>query len=78
MSAECDAELDVKGYNCPLPILKTKKQLVTLPEGALLRVEATDPHAVVDFTAFCETSEHELVTHSESEDGVYTFVLRRG
>lgn len=77
MTAECDAELDVKGYNCPLPILKTKKQLVTLPEGALLRVEATDPHAVIDFTAFCDKTDHELVEHSEAE-GVHTFLLRRG
>lgn len=77
MTAECDAELDVKGYNCPLPILKTKKQLVTLAPGALLRVEATDPHAVIDFTAFCDTTAHELVEQTEVE-GVYTFVLRRG
>ncbi len=77
MTAECDAELDVKGYNCPLPILKTKKQLVTLPRGSLLRVEATDPHAVIDFTAFCDKTEHELVTHTQ-DDGVYIFVLRRG
>jgi tRNA 2-thiouridine synthesizing protein A len=77
MTAECDAELDVKGYSCPLPILKTKKQLVSLPQGSLLRVEATDPHAVIDFTAFCDKTDHELVAHSEAE-GIHTFVLRRG
>jgi tRNA 2-thiouridine synthesizing protein A len=77
MTTECDAALDVKGYSCPLPILKTKKQLVSLPVGALLRVEATDPHAVIDFTAFCDKTDHELIEHSEAE-GIYTFILRRG
>jgi len=74
---EPDAELDLRGLDCPLPILKTKKRLATMTAGAILRVQATDPHAVIDFTGFCDRSEHELVDHEEAA-GVFTFRLRCG
>ncbi len=77
MTADYDDDLDVRGLNCPLPILRTKKQLVRMQPGQRLRVRATDPHAVIDFTVFCERSEHELVGHDEAE-GEYTFWLRVG
>jgi tRNA 2-thiouridine synthesizing protein A len=71
-----DQTLDAKGLNCPLPILKAKKALATLPAGGTLEVLATDPGAVKDFAAFCRTTGHELV--EQSQDGnVYRFVLRR-
>lgn len=77
MTADYDADLDVRGLNCPLPILRTKKRLVTLAPGQRLRVRATDPHAVIDFTAFCLRSEHELLDHREAE-GEFTFLLKVG
>ena len=59
--------LDVKGLNCPLPILRAKKALKDIPEGGLLEVLATDPGAVKDFEAFCRTTGNELV-ESKAED----------
>ncbi|PWG61959.1 preprotein translocase subunit TatC [Spiribacter halobius] len=72
-----DEDLDVRGLNCPLPILRTKKALADLAPGTRLRVRATDPHSVIDFTAFCARSPHELLSHHEA-DGEYHFLLRKG
>jgi tRNA 2-thiouridine synthesizing protein A len=71
-----DQTLDAKGLNCPLPILKAKKALKTVPEGGTLEILATDPGSIPDFEAFCRTTGNELVEHSE-EDGVYRFILRK-
>ena len=71
-----DKTLDVKGLRCPLPLLKARKALYALPEGATLEVLATDPGAVADFTAFSEATGNALLDHSET-GGVYRFVLRR-
>jgi tRNA 2-thiouridine synthesizing protein A len=71
-----DQTLDAKGLNCPLPILRAKKALQTLPAGGTLEVLATDPGSVKDFQAFCNTTGNELV-ESGSEGKVYRFVLRR-
>ena len=68
--------LDVKGLNCPLPILRAKKALKDLPTGATLQVLATDPGAVKDFQAFCRTTGNELV-ESTTEGKVLRFLLRR-
>jgi len=71
-----DLELDVKGLDCPLPILRTKLALSRIDAGQLLHVIATDPHSVVDFKAFCARTEHELV-HLLQEDGRFEFYIRR-
>ena len=71
-----DADLDVRGLNCPLPILKTKKRLVPMDQGAVLRVRATDPHSVIDFTAFCDRTGNELVWRDE-RDGEFHFLVRK-
>jgi len=70
-----DQLLDVKGLNCPLPILKAKKALKEMPMGATLQVVATDPGAVKDFEAFCRTTGNELV-ESKAEDKLFTFVIK--
>lgn len=67
--------LDVKGLNCPLPILKAKKALKEVPTGGTLRVLATDPGSVKDFEAFCRTTGNELV-ESKAESGVYSFLIK--
>lgn len=77
MRADPDIELDLRGLNCPLPILRTKRQLAVMAPGETLRVVATDPHAVIDFQAFCDRCEHELIAHDERE-GEYRFLLRVG
>jgi tRNA 2-thiouridine synthesizing protein A len=71
-----DQLLDAKGLNCPLPILKAKKALKSVPDGGTLEILATDPGSVADFQAFCRTTGNELVEHDE-EGGVYRFVLRK-
>ena len=71
-----DRELDVKGLNCPLPILRTKKALADMQSGQLLRVLATDPGSVKDFQAFARQTGNELVSSSEA-DQVYEYVLKR-
>ncbi|MCU0790924.1 MAG: sulfurtransferase TusA family protein [Nitratireductor sp.] len=71
-----DQLLDVKGLNCPLPILKAKKALKDMPMGSTLEVLATDPGAVKDFEAFCRTTGNELVS-SNAQSNLYTFVIRR-
>ncbi len=69
--------LDVRGLSCPLPILRTRRELVRLKPGEVLRVEATDPHAVVDFLAFTGKSSHRMLRHWE-EDGVFVFLVEKG
>jgi tRNA 2-thiouridine synthesizing protein A len=68
--------LDVKGLNCPLPILRAKKALKDVPVGGTLQVLATDPGAVKDFEAFCRATGNELL-ESSVQDKVYSFLLRR-
>lgn len=69
-------ELDARGLNCPLPILRTKKAINELSSGETLKVIATDPGAVKDFEAFCKQTGNELVEHSEA-GGEFTFILRK-
>ena len=68
--------LDVKGLNCPLPVLRANKVVKGLMAGDVLRVLVTDPAAPSDFAAYCETTGHELVDSVEA-DGVYTITIRR-
>jgi len=70
-----DMTLDTQGMNCPLPILKAKKALASVPTGGTLEVLATDPGSVADFDAFCRTTGNELVEQGE-ENGVYRFVIK--
>ncbi len=69
-------ELDTRGLNCPLPILKAKKALADMASGELLRVVSTDPGSMRDFQAFARQTGNELVeqTGGTSE---FVHVLRR-
>lgn len=71
-----DEQLDARGLNCPLPILKAKKRLYELEAGQVLRVLADDPGSVKDFQAFSRQTGNELVEFQELPDH-YLFVLRR-
>jgi tRNA 2-thiouridine synthesizing protein A len=68
--------LDVKGLNCPLPVLRANRALRTMPPGEKLRVLATDRAAVADFRAFCRETGHDLLAFAE-EAGVFSFTIRR-
>ena len=73
---EFDRDLDVKGLNCPLPILRTKKLLAEMESGQVLRVLATDPGSVKDFAAFCKQTGNELLEQQEA-NRVFEFYLKR-
>jgi Predicted redox protein, regulator of disulfide bond formation len=70
-------ELDARGLNCPLPILRTKKAINGLTSGQVLKVIATDPGSVKDMEAFCKQTGNEMVSTSEA-GGDYTFLIRKG
>lgn len=75
-----DKELDARGLKCPLPILRTKKALVELHSGQVLRILATDPGAVQDFAAFSRQTGNELLGSREQsgEQGAeFEFFMRR-
>jgi tRNA 2-thiouridine synthesizing protein A len=69
-------ELDARGLNCPLPILKTKKALSNMASGEVLRVIATDPGSVRDFVAFAKQTGNELLEQSEI-DREFVFFMKR-
>jgi len=72
-----DQELDARGLNCPLPILRAKKSIQALAAGQVLRIVATDPGSVKDFEAFCKQTGNELLDSSE-QGGEYQFHIRKG
>ncbi|MFV8834528.1 sulfurtransferase TusA family protein [Aquisalimonas sp.] len=76
MTSHFDRELDVTGLNCPLPILRTKRELVRMDAGQVLRVMATDPHAVIDFLAFTDKTANRMVDYWDT-DGVYYFLVEK-
>ena len=71
-----DHELDVRGLNCPLPILRTKKALAGIESGQILRILATDPGSVKDFAAFARQTGNELLEQRE-ENQVFEYFLKR-
>jgi len=73
---DAQQELDVKGLLCPLPVLKARKRLQTMAPGEVLKIDATDPAAVLDVPHFCAESGHELIDTRE-HDGVHSFWIRR-
>ena len=72
-----DQELDARGLNCPLPILRAKKTLNGMGAGALLKIISTDPGSVKDFQAFATQTGNELMSSSE-ENGEFHFLLKKG
>jgi tRNA 2-thiouridine synthesizing protein A len=73
---QADREVDARGLNCPLPILRTKKALNDMASGQIIRILATDPASVRDFQAFARQTGNELVEHGE-RDGAFFFVMKR-
>ena len=62
------ADLDACGLLCPLPVLKTRKRIAALPSGAVLRVQTTDPAAVLDMPHFCAEAGHEVIASGPGGD----------
>ncbi len=69
-------ELDTRGLNCPLPILKAKKSLASMVSGQLLRVTSTDTGSMRDFQAFCKQTGNDLV-EQQTLGAEFVHVLRR-
>lgn len=72
-----DDLLDLKGLNCPLPVLRTARAIAGLKPGDMLTVEATDPLAGVDIPHFCRQKGHDLVSRS-TDGAVLRFTIRKG
>lgn len=72
-----DKEVDARGLNCPLPILRTKKALADMLPGQVVHVLATDPGAVKDFQAFAKQTGNDLVQVGETADKAFEFFLKR-
>ncbi|XLZ72684.1 sulfurtransferase TusA family protein [Massilia sp. SR12] len=73
---EFHKDLDARGLNCPLPILKAKKALAELESGQVLRIVATDPGSVRDFQAFAKQTGNALLSHVQ-QGTEFTFLMRR-
>ena len=71
-----DQELDARGLNCPLPILRAKKTLSAMTGGQILKIMATDPGSIKDFEAFAKQTGNELLDSSEVE-GEFHFTLKK-
>lgn len=74
---QAQKELDTRGLNCPLPILKAKKALADMTSGDVLKVVATDPGSVRDFQAFARQTGNELVEQLTERDEFIHFLKRR-
>jgi len=72
-----DEEIDARGLNCPLPILRTKKALARLDSGQVLAVLTTDPHADRDFQAFCQQTGNVLLAQHMRDDAVQVHYVQR-
>jgi tRNA 2-thiouridine synthesizing protein A len=73
---EFHKDLDARGLNCPLPILKAKKALAEMASGEVLRVVATDSGSVRDFQAFARQTGNQLLEQSQ-DSAEFTFYMRR-
>ncbi|TXH69030.1 MAG: sulfurtransferase TusA family protein [Thiothrix sp.] len=71
-----NTELDARGLNCPLPILRTKKAMTSMTAGDVLKIVATDPGSVKDMEAYAKQTGNELIASSEN-NGEYTFFIKK-
>ncbi len=76
MSTTFDKELDARGLNCPLPILRTKKSLSDMSTGQVLKIMATDPGSTKDFQAFAKQTGNALLSSAEV-DKVFTIFMQK-
>ena len=73
---EIHKEIDTRGLNCPLPILRAQKALTELRSGQLLKAVATDPGSTRDSQAFARQTGNELV-EQQTVGAEFIHVLRR-
>jgi tRNA 2-thiouridine synthesizing protein A len=68
--------LDAKGLKCPMPVVRTSKEIKNISVGGVLEILATDPGSMADITAWTKSTGNELLK-AEKEEGVFKFYLRR-
>ena len=73
---QIDKEVDTRGLNCPLPILKAKKAMADMQSGQTLRVISSDPGSTRDFQAFAKQTGNELL-EQETLGDEFIHVMRR-
>ena len=69
--------LDAKGLSCPMPLLRTKKEMGKINSGEILQVDGTDPGSRNDIPGWCERSGHEYLGEKE-ESGYFSFFIKKG
>ena len=74
---DANKEIDTRGLNCPLPILKAKKALADMNSGDVLKVVATDPGSMRDFQAFARQTGNELVEQVSANEEFVHYLRRR-
>ena len=74
---DAQKEVDTRGLNCPLPILKAKKALADMGSGDVLKVIATDPGSMRDFQAFARQTGHELLQQTSAGREFVHYLKRR-
>ncbi|OOZ41277.1 preprotein translocase subunit TatC [Solemya pervernicosa gill symbiont] len=77
MSHAVAQEVDARGLNCPLPILRMKKAMGSVESGDVVKMVATDPGSVKDMEAFCTQTGNELIETAE-ESGAFAFLVKKG
>jgi len=73
---DADRDVDCKGLNCPMPVIKVKKALEEMESGQVLKMEATDKGSLKDIPAFAKRTENELLEMKE-EGGTFIFFLKK-
>ena len=77
MNDGSESALDLRGLKCPLPVLKTRRHMRDLAAGTLIRIETTDPLAVIDIPHYCREDGHQLLESAPIEGG-HVFVIEKG
>ena len=72
-----DTVLDAKGLSCPMPLLRTKKEIGKMGAGEVLQVDGTDPGSRNDIPGWCERAGHEYLGEKE-ESGYISFFIKKG
>ena len=70
-------ELDVRGLNCPVPVMRMRKELQSMTSGQTLRVLASDPGSVRDINAYVKSSGDTLLESKKTLEGDFEFLLKR-
>ena len=72
-----DHELDVRGVNCPVPVMRMRKELEAMTSGQTLRVLASDPGSIRDINAYVKSSGDTLLESKKTPEGDFEFLLKR-